>query len=161
MALKVASMKELKLQVLLEPERTKESIGEVCAPHGISRASFYRSPAVSGGGRGRARAASRRSRSRRRGAGAEPPAVSTIHRALKRNHLVAPQPPRRAKGTQRFERALANDLLADRRHPAQTRRRRAGLGDRLPGRPRPFPACRDRLHELQLKPRQTRSGSWR
>jgi len=42
MALKVASMKELRLEVLLEPERTGESIAEVCARRGISRASFYR-----------------------------------------------------------------------------------------------------------------------
>src|SRR5207244_1138407 len=43
-------------------------------------------------------------------AGAEPPAVSTIHRALTRNHLVAAQPPRRAKADKRFERPVANDL---------------------------------------------------
>jgi transposase-like protein len=42
MALKVVSMEELKLQVLLEPERTGESVAELCARHGISRASFYR-----------------------------------------------------------------------------------------------------------------------
>ena len=29
--------------------------------------------------------------------GIEPPAVATIHRALRRNHLVAPQPPRKPK----------------------------------------------------------------
>jgi hypothetical protein len=42
MALQVVSMEELKLEVLLEPERTRESVAEVCARHGISRASFYR-----------------------------------------------------------------------------------------------------------------------
>jgi len=42
MALKVVSMEELRLQVLLEPERTGESVSEVCARRGISRASFYR-----------------------------------------------------------------------------------------------------------------------
>ena len=42
MALKVVSMEELKLQVLLERERTGETIAEVCARHGVSRASFYR-----------------------------------------------------------------------------------------------------------------------
>jgi transposase InsO family protein len=36
--------------------------------------------------------------------------VPTIHRALPRNHLVAPQPPRRPKATRRFERELPNDL---------------------------------------------------
>jgi transposase InsO family protein len=36
--------------------------------------------------------------------------VATIHRALRRNHLVAAQPPRRPKARKRFERELANDL---------------------------------------------------
>jgi transposase InsO family protein len=40
----------------------------------------------------------------------EPPAVATIHRALRRNHLVVVQPPRRRKASKRFERELANDL---------------------------------------------------
>jgi transposase InsO family protein len=141
MALKVVSMEELKLEVLLEAERTGESIAEVCARHGISRASFYRyrrryleegaagleprsrrprsspaqiAPALE------ARIVELRKRHRRWGArrihaelgraGTAPPAVSTIHRALRRNHLVAPQPPRRPKATRRFERELANDL---------------------------------------------------
>jgi transposase-like protein len=43
MALEVVSMEELKLEVLLEPERSGETVAEVCARHGISRASFYRS----------------------------------------------------------------------------------------------------------------------
>ena len=42
MALKVVSMHELRLEVLLEPERTGESVAQVCARRGISRASFYR-----------------------------------------------------------------------------------------------------------------------
>jgi len=42
MALKVVSMYELKLQVLLEPARTGEAVAEVCLRRGISRASFYR-----------------------------------------------------------------------------------------------------------------------
>jgi transposase InsO family protein len=116
-------------------------VAEVCARHGISRASFYRYL-----GRYRTEGAagleprSRRPRSspaqiepalearivelRRRHprwgarrihaelgrAGIEPPAVATIHRALRRNHLVAPQPARRPKATKRFERETANDL---------------------------------------------------
>ena len=36
--------------------------------------------------------------------------MATIHRALRRNHLVAPQPPRRPKASRRFEREAANDL---------------------------------------------------
>jgi transposase-like protein len=40
-ALKVVSMQELKLQLLSEPERTGESVAEVCRRRGISRESFY------------------------------------------------------------------------------------------------------------------------
>lgn len=141
MALKVVSMQELKLAVLLEPERTGASVAEVCRRHGISRASYYRyrrrylEEGVDG-----LEARSRRPRSspgqidplleveivtmRKRHprwgarrihgelarAGLEPPAVATIHRALKRNHLVAAQPPRRRKADKRFEREFANDL---------------------------------------------------
>lgn len=43
-------------------------------------------------------------------AGLTPPAVSTIHQALVRNHLVALQPPRRPKALKRFEREVSNDL---------------------------------------------------
>jgi transposase InsO family protein len=116
-------------------------VAEVCARHGISRASFYRyrrryrEEGIAG-----LRPRSRRPRSspariepslearivelRRRHprwgarrihaelgrAGIKPPAVATIHRALRRNHLVAPQPQRRLKATRRFEREAANDL---------------------------------------------------
>jgi transposase InsO family protein len=141
MALKVVSMEELKLEVLLEPDRTGETVAEVCERHGISRASFYRyrrryleegvagltprsrrprsspaqiEPALE------ARIVELRRRQRRWGArriyaelvraGIEPPAVATIHRALRRNHLVASRPARRPKASRRFERELANDL---------------------------------------------------
>jgi transposase InsO family protein len=40
-ALKVVSMVELRLAVVLEPERTGETVAEVCRRHGISRESFY------------------------------------------------------------------------------------------------------------------------
>jgi transposase InsO family protein len=43
-------------------------------------------------------------------AGKSAPAVSTIHQALRRNHLVADQAPRRPKALRRFEREIANDL---------------------------------------------------
>jgi transposase InsO family protein len=43
-------------------------------------------------------------------AGCLAPAVSTIHVVLVRNHLVAPQPPRRDPARLRFERAHPNDL---------------------------------------------------
>ena len=52
----------------------------------------------------------RRIRSELARAGVEPPAVSTIHQALKRNYLVAPQPPRRPRANKRFEREVSNDL---------------------------------------------------
>ncbi len=42
MALKVVSMDEFKLEVLLEPERTGDTVAEVCRRRAISRASFYR-----------------------------------------------------------------------------------------------------------------------
>lgn len=43
-------------------------------------------------------------------AGIQAPAVSSIHQALRRNHLVATQPPRRRKAFKRFQREIANDL---------------------------------------------------
>jgi len=141
MALRVVSMEELKLELLLEAERSGEPIAELCARHGISRASYYRyrrrylDEGVEGlEARSRrprcspaqiapsleARIVELRKRYPRWGArrihaelaraGAEPPAVSTIHRALKRNYLVAAQPPRRPKASKRFERPVANDL---------------------------------------------------
>jgi len=42
--------------------------------------------------------------------GMDPPAVSTIHQALRRNHLVADQPKKRPKALTRFEREVPNDL---------------------------------------------------
>jgi transposase InsO family protein len=41
-ALRMVSMNELKLEVPLEPERTGDSVAEVCRRRGISRASYYR-----------------------------------------------------------------------------------------------------------------------
>ena len=42
--------------------------------------------------------------------GIEAPAVSSIHQALRRNHLVADQPPRRPRAFKRFQREISNDL---------------------------------------------------
>jgi transposase InsO family protein len=140
-ALKVVSMEELKLEVLLEPERTGVSVAEVCRRRGISRASYYRyrrrylEQGVDGleprsrrprGSPGQIEAeleveivtlrkrhprwGARRIHAELARAGIEPPAVATIHRALRRNHLVAPQPPRRRKASKRFEREDCNDL---------------------------------------------------
>lgn len=52
----------------------------------------------------------RRIRAELRRAGIEPPATSTVHQALRRNHLVARQPRRRPKALKRFEREVPNDL---------------------------------------------------
>jgi len=141
MALQVVSMEELKLQVLYEPERTGETVAEVCRRRGISRETFYlyrrrygeeglagleprsRRPRVSPGRiaplleaeicelrRRHPRWGARRIRAELRRAGISPPATSTIHQALRRNHLVAPQPRRRPRADKRFEREAANDL---------------------------------------------------
>jgi transposase-like protein len=158
---------ELKLGVLLDPERSGESVSEVCRRHGISRASYYRyrrrylaegldgleersrkplrSPSQIEPGLERMicelrtrhpRWGARRIRAELTRAGIDAPAVSTIHQALKRNYLVAPQALR------------AGDLersLADRRHPRPSCRSDSGLGGRSRRRPRPLPARRRRL----------------
>src|SRR5271165_1187628 len=35
-------MEQMRLELLLEPERTGDSVAEVCRRHNVSRASFYR-----------------------------------------------------------------------------------------------------------------------
>jgi transposase InsO family protein len=140
-SLKAVSLVELKLNVLLEPELTGESVSEVCRRHGISRASFYRyrrrylaggtealeelsrrpsgSPLQIDAGVERLicelrtrqpRWGARRIRAELVRLGVNPPAVSTVHQALKRNYLVAPQPPRRRRARIRWEREISNDL---------------------------------------------------
>ncbi|MGH2450597.1 MAG: IS481 family transposase, partial [Candidatus Limnocylindria bacterium] len=129
------------LEVLLEPERTGDTVAEVCRRRAISRASFYRyrrryleeglagleprsrRPRGSPGQipaeleaeivalrKKHLRWGARRIHAELARAGLEPPAVATIHRALERNHLVAPQPPRRRRARKRFERPVPNDL---------------------------------------------------
>jgi len=141
MALRVVTMEELKLQVLYEPERTGESVAEVCRRRGISRETFYlyrrryleeglagleprpKRPRVSPGRidplleaeicelrRRHPRWGARRIRAELRRAGLDPPAISTVHQALRRNQLVSAQPPRRRTALTRFERDLPNDL---------------------------------------------------
>ena len=141
MALEVVSMEELKLQVLFEPERTGDSVAEVCRRRGISRGSFYsyrrryeqegvdglaaksrrprshpsRIPAllefeICALRRQKPRWGARRIRAELARAGMDLPAVSTIHQALRRNGLVPPGKPRRAKADKRFERASSNEL---------------------------------------------------
>jgi transposase-like protein len=41
MALTVVTMAELRLEVLFQPERSGESVTEVCRRHGISRQTYY------------------------------------------------------------------------------------------------------------------------
>jgi len=117
-------MAELRLEVLLEAERTGAPVAEVCRRHKISRETYYayrrrylaeglggledrsRRPHTSPGRMDasveeeicRMRTAHPRWGARRiqaelaRG-GIGPPAVSSIHQALRRNHLVAPAAP--------------------------------------------------------------------
>jgi len=40
-ALQVVSMEQLRMEVVLEPERTGDSVAEVCRRRGISRETFY------------------------------------------------------------------------------------------------------------------------
>lgn len=141
MALQVVSREELKLQVLREPERTGDSVAEVCRRRGISRETYYlyrrrygeeglaglkprsRRPRVSPGRidplleaeicelrRRHPRWGARRIRAELRRAGVAPPATSTIHQVLRRNHLVASRPRRRQRADKRFEREVPNDL---------------------------------------------------
>src|SRR6266571_4536065 len=141
MALRVVTMTELRLEVLLEPERTGETVAEVCRRREISRQSFYRfkrqyeaegpqglearsrrpcgSPwqihvdlevEICGMRKDHPRWGARRIRAELRRSGVDPPAVSTIHRVLRRNHLVADQPRKRPKAIKRFEREVPNDL---------------------------------------------------
>lgn len=42
MALRVVTMAELRLAVLVDPERTGETVAEVCRRYGISRQTYYR-----------------------------------------------------------------------------------------------------------------------
>jgi transposase InsO family protein len=141
MGLRVVSMAQLRLEVLLEPERTGDSVAEVCRRRGISRQTFYeyrrrfeaegaaglelrsRRPIRSPGQIDAAlevricqlrkehpRWGARRIAAELCRAGIDPPAISTVHQALRRNHLVADHPNRRPKATTRFEREFPNDL---------------------------------------------------
>lgn len=141
MALKAVTMAELRLEVVLAPERTGETVAQVCRRYGISRETYYRyrrrylaegldgledrsrrpfrSPAqmpadleerICRMRKDHPRWGARRIRAELARAGVDPPAVSSIHQALRRNHLVAPQPPRRPRADRRFEREISNDL---------------------------------------------------
>lgn len=141
MVLKVVTMAELRLDVLFEPERSGETVTDVCRRYGISRDTYYRyrrryleegidgledksrkprsSPKqiladlevrIVELRRDHPRWGARRIRAELTRQGLDAPAVSTIHQALRRNGLVATQPPRRPRADKRFERDIANDL---------------------------------------------------
>jgi transposase InsO family protein len=139
--LKVVTLAELRFDVLFEPERTGETVADVCRRYGISRDTYYRyrrrylaeglegledrsrKPRTSPNQipaeveirivemrTAHPRWGARRIRSELVREGLEAPAVSTVHQVLRRNGLVAPQPPRRPVAGKRFEREIANDL---------------------------------------------------
>ncbi len=141
MALRTVTMAELRLEVLLEAERSGEAVAEICRRYRISRETYcrYRRRYLAAGIEGledrsrrpkcspaqidaeveseicrmrrqHPRWGARRIHGELQHAGVVPPAVSTIHQALRRNHLVADQPPRRPKALTRFEREVTNDL---------------------------------------------------
>ena len=139
MGLKAVSMAELRLEVLLAAERNGESVSEVCRRYGISRQTYYRYRRRFLGGeelgdrsrrpqrspgqidveleemicrmrRAHPRWGARRIRAELGRVGVSAPAVSTIHQVLRRNHLVADQPPRKPKALRRFERDISNEL---------------------------------------------------
>ena len=141
MALKVVTMAELRREVLLEAQRTGESVSSICQRFGISRQTYYRyrrrfllegleglkdktrRPHNSPGRmdpqieieichlrKTHPRWGARRIHAELTRTGIQAPAVSSIHQALRRNHLVATQPPRRQKAFKRFQREISNDL---------------------------------------------------
>ena len=134
-------MAELRFDVLFEPERTGETVADVCRRYGISRDTYYRyrrryleegiegledrsrKPRSSPNRipaeveirivemrSGHPRWGARRIRAELTREGLEAPAVSTVHQVLRRNGLVATQPPRRPRADKRFEREICNDL---------------------------------------------------
>lgn len=141
MALKVVSMAELRLELISEAERTKETVTEICKRYRVTRQTYYeyrrryladgidgleprsrrpyRSPnqidydlevEICMMRKDHPRWGARRIRDQLVLAGVDPPAISTIHQALRRNHLVADQPAKRRKFLKRFEREAPNDL---------------------------------------------------
>lgn len=138
----VMTMADWRIAVLLEPERTGQTVMEVCRRHEISRDTFYRwkrrfeAAGVTGLlERSRApihqprrvsaeleakiceirqahpRWGARTIRTRLRRKGVDTPAISTVHRVLKRNGLVMATPKKKPHSAfKRFERPEPNDL---------------------------------------------------
>src|SRR5438093_918435 len=171
MALRVVTMTELRLEVLLEPQRTGETVAEVCRRREISRQSYYRfkrryeaegpeglearsrrpcgSPwqihadlevEICRMRKDHPRWGARRIRAELRRSGVDPPAVSTIHRVLRRNHLVADQPrsaprPSRSGWPMRDHPAIwptSRELLDRFRAHYNEERPHQGIGDLTP-----------------------------
>ena len=147
MALRVMSMAEIRLEVLLEAARSGETVTEVCRRHGISRETYYvylrryqgegieglesrsrqpqRQPARMASDieveicrmrKDHPRWGARRIRAELRRAGKVAPAVSSVHQALVRNHLVALQPPTTQARHHPLRAGGAQRPVADRRH---------------------------------------------
>jgi transposase InsO family protein len=141
MALRVMSVTDVRLEVLLEAARSGETVTAICKRFEISRETYYvylrrfRAEGVEGleprsrqpinqpqrmpvdveeriakMRKDHPKWGARRIRSELKREGVDPPAVSSIHRALVRNHLVALSPSRPRRATQRFERSSPNDL---------------------------------------------------
>jgi transposase InsO family protein len=141
MALRVMSVTDMRLEVLLEAARSGETVTAICKRFEISRETYYvylrryRAEGVDGleprsrqpfnqpqrmpadveerickMRKDHPKWGARRIRAELRRKGTDPPAVSSIHRALVRNHLIPLSPTRPRPATQRFERTSPNDL---------------------------------------------------
>jgi transposase InsO family protein len=141
MALRVMSVSDLRLEVLLEAARSGETVSAICKRFEISRETYYvylrryRSEGIEGleprsrqplnqpqrmpaeveerickMRKDHPKWGARRIRAELRRKGIDPPAVSSIHRALVRNHLIPVSPTRPRPATRRFERTSPNDL---------------------------------------------------
>jgi transposase len=149
MALRVMSVTDMRLEVLLEAARSGETVTAICERFGISRETYYvylrryRSEGLEGleprscqplhqpqrmpaqieeqicrMRKDHPKWGARRIRAELRRKGIDPPAVSSIHRALVRNDLVALSRPRPRPATQRFERSSPQRPVANRCHSA-------------------------------------------
>jgi transposase InsO family protein len=141
MALRVMSVTDMRLEVLLEAARSGETVTAICQRFEISRETYYvylrryRAEGVEGleprsrqplnqpqrmpadieerickMRKDHPKWGARRIRAELRRKGVDAPAVSSIHRALVRNHLIPLTPTRPRPATKRFERTSPNDL---------------------------------------------------
>lgn len=141
MALKVVTMAEMRREVLLEAARTgglpqrrsRRAAGpfERPAPQPCTYGPADRDLDLRAE-KGPSPLGARRIEGELARRGVEAPAVSSIHQALRRNNLVASQPPRRPKATKRFQRDVSNDLWQiDATRVALATRKKAWVMDML------------------------------